>query len=287
MYPRAAVLLVALTGCTAAYRTTNGGALVKQGVQGGVTNSIVFEDRGGPLTRIGFGLLGAAAASGAVRSTGSTTSESGIYSPGGTRIGTRTTTTTTYTVDPQAARNAQALVDSGNKASDDALRAGAIDPTQNYVSPVGGLEIASTKLGGDTSGWMFDFGVKAARRYGAWGLRWSARFGFGRFTFHGREVQKNSVAFTTMEDTQYSFVGVPLRLGITYRGLFEVFARLDVNLVTAFLEALPEEHAASPSPWRAGARVFLFKRAYVEAGMMLSTMRAADRSTMLEAGLEF
>lgn len=286
MYLRAVVVLVALTGCTAAFRTTNGGAMARPGVSGGVTNSIVFEDRGGPLTRVGFGLLGAAAATGAVTSTGSSTSSTGVYDSRGNRTGTQTTTTYTGTVDAAAGQRAQNLVDSGNNASDAALKAGAIDPTQNYVSPVGGLEIASRNLGGDTSGWMFDFGVKAAGRYGAWGLRWSARFGFGRFTFHERQLAVGSLASTQMVDSQSTYIGFPLRLGVTYLGLLEVFARLDLNIVTAFNEAIGEEDA-SPSPWRAGGRVFLFKRAYVEAGVMLSAMRKANTSTMLEVGLEF
>ncbi len=260
--------------------------MAKPGVSGGVTNSIVFEDRGGPLTRVGFGLLGAAAATGSVKSTGSSTSSSGIYDSSGNRTGTQTTTTYTGTVDPAAGQRAQNLVDSGNNAADATLKAGAIDPTQNYISPVGGLEIASRNFGGDTSGWMFDFGVKAARRYGAWGLRWSARFGFGRFTFHDRTLAVGSASFTQMVESQSTYVGVPLRLGVTYGGLFEVFARLDLNFVTAFNEALGEEDS-SPSPWRAGGRVFLFKRAYLEAGVMVSAMRKANTSTMLEAGLEF
>jgi hypothetical protein len=286
MYARVVVVLVALTGCTAAFRTTNGGAMAKPGVSGGVTNSIVFEDRGGPLTRVGFGLLGVAAATGSVKYTGSSSSDSGVYDSSGNRTGTLTTTTHTGTVDPAAGQAAQNLVDSGNSASDAALKAGAIDPTQNYASPVGGIEIATRNLGGDTSGWMFDFGAKVARRYGAWGLRWSARFGFGRFTFHERNLAIGSVGSMQKVDSQSTFVGVPLRLGVTYLGLLEVFARLDLNFVTVFNEAIGEEDS-SPSPWRAGARVFLFKRAYIEAGVMLSAMRKANTSTMLEAGIEF
>jgi hypothetical protein len=286
MQVRAVVLLVALTGCTAAFRTTNGGAMAKPGLSGGITNSIVLEDRGGPLTRAGFAVLGIAAATGSVKYTGSSSSDAGVYDSGGNRVGTQTTTTYSGTVDPAAGQAAQNLVDSANAASNATLKAGAIDPTQNYISPVGGLEIATRNIGGDTSGWMFDFGVKAARRYGAWGLRWSARLGFGRFTFHDRNLAIGGVGSMQMVDSQSTYVGFPLRLGVTYRGLLEVFARLDLNLVTVFNEGIGEEDS-SPSPWRAGGRVFLFKRAYVEAGLMLSAMRKANTSTMLEVGLEF
>ena len=82
MHVRAMVVPVALAGCTAGFRTTNGGAMAKPGVSGGVTNSIVLEDRGGPLTRAGFAVLGIAAATGSVKYTDSSSSDQGVYDSG-------------------------------------------------------------------------------------------------------------------------------------------------------------------------------------------------------------
>lgn len=261
--------------------------MAKPGVAGGTTRSIYIGDRGGLFTQLGLGLLFGVAAAGTVKPGPTTTSSQGIYDGGGNRIGTRTTTTYTGTVDAQAGQDLQRSYDAASGAAGHQLRGGAQDPTQKFDWVTGGLEIASQKLGGDTSGWMFDFGWKGGRRYGDWGLRSAVKFGFGKFTYEGRMVERLRTGAVAVEDSDYTFFGVPIRLGITYRGAVELFGQLDLNLVTAFREALPGQDEASPSPWRAGVRVFAAKMFYAEAGVAMSTMRAVNRSTMLEVGLEF
>ena len=280
---RALVVLPLLAaGCNVALRSSDGGAFARPAAGEAQIRSLYVGDRGGLFSRLGLGALGGLAAMGTVDNVNSSTTATPIYDGSGNRVGTETTTITSGTVNADRAAALQRTGDQATATMDDQLRGGAIDPTQNYGSVTGGLEIASTKLGGDTSGWMFDFGVKGGQRYGAWGYRAALKIGLGKYTFHERE--RDGVMHP---ESTYKFFGFPLRLGITYHGVVEVFGQLDLNLVTAFTESLPEEFDSSPSPWRTGVRVTIARYVYAEAGIAFSAMRSAKTSTMLEAGIEF
>lgn len=284
----ALALAVAVTGagCTAAFRTQDGGAMTKPGVAGGTTNSIYLGDRGGLFTQLGIGLLTAGAMGSAVRTLGSTSSTSRTYDNQGNAVDV-TTTTTTYEVDTaKAAAIAKGGENMSNAAKQDRDR-GARDLNQDYNGLTGGLEIAMRRLGGDTSGWMADFGWRGTTRLGAWGLRGAAKLGFGKYTFHDRAVSRGTATSIVMEDSTYAFFGFPLRLGVAYRGFVEAFAQVDLNIVTLANDTLDDDQASSPSPWRVGARATLYRYLYAELTYAFSSMRAADTSTILEVGLEF
>lgn len=283
----AAILVVAATGCNVAYRTQDGGAMTKPGVAGGTTRSIYIGDRGGILTKLGIAGLTGVAMFGAVSNVHTSESRSRTYDSQG-RAWETTTRTTTYTVDRA---KAEAIGKGGEQMAKDAEKqAKPMDVNESYGGLSAGLEIAARRLGGDTSGWMFDFGWKGTWRRGAWGLRSSAKLGFGKYTFHDREVRRSldtaSAPVVRMEDSTYTFFGLPLRLGVAYRGVLEAFAQVDLNAVTA-VGLIDDDQTASPSPWRVGARATVFRYVYAELTYAFSSMRAADTSTMLEVGLEF
>lgn len=273
MFRRTAVLALALSACTAAYKTTSGGATAKPGVEGGTTSSIYLGDRGGLLTRLGLAGVGAAAAVGSVENVQSTTREVGrddryIY----------TETTTTGTVNAERARGAQQILDTAG------------DWKQDLGGLSAGLEIASTKLGGDTSGWMFDFGNTWTSKFGSWGARGSLKIKFGKMTFHDRvkRTVMNLGVSEVMEEQTYSLLGFPVRAGLTYRGIIELFFQADLNVITAFqMQELFTDLSPSPSLWHVGARLAAFKFLYVEAVMSVSAMRESRTSYGLEGGFAF
>lgn len=286
----ASVAVAGAAGCTTAFRTMDGAALAPPGVAGGRSNSIYLGDRGGPLTRLGIGLLGTAAALGAFENIKQEVADAPVVDQFGRRVGTVRTTTTTATVNQDQVRRAADLTNSMNQAADDTVRRGAVDVTEGYASYTGGLEIATRDLGGDTSGWIFDFGVRWGERRGAWGVRGAVKLAFGKMTFHGRDTLRGNPAempVTSRQDSTFSYLGLPSRLGITYDGHVEVFGQLDLNLLNVYDRINGDAQTATPSPWRAGGRLFLPRGAYVEAAVALSSMRAAERSTLLEVGLDF
>jgi hypothetical protein len=276
------LIAVASTGCTAALRTSDGGAFTKPTAGGAQINSVYIGDRGGLFTRLGIATLGMAAAVGTVENVQSSSSDSGVYDSSGNRIGTERTDTTSGSINTQRAQEGQRAGDQMIGAADAQLKGGAVSQTDNYEVVTGGLEIASTRLGGDTSGWMFDFGGKVGKRRGSFGIRAAIKMGFGKYTFQPRMRDEVMLAEST-----YTFIGFPLRLGVTYRGIVEIYGQLDINLVTTFNELIPDENNSSPSPWRTGARLSVAKYFYAEAALLFSAMRQEKTSALLEVGLEF
>ena len=278
-------------GCKAGFRTSSGGATAPPGVGGGTTRSLVFGDEGGLLTRAAVVGLGGVAAGGAVRDVKTERTVTSGVRPGERII----TTTTTGTVDRKAAENALGIMQA------------ATDPDTSFSSRSGGLgatlEIASTKLGGDTSGWMFRFGgvFRLTHNDGKilHGLRGTAGIGFGRFTLHRRlrrTYQDLNLVEDRMGDWDYNYLGVPLRAGyvvgkvlnqkavIPYAGA-EVFVQADANVYTAFGVIIGETDY-SPSPWHAGIRLNYYI-GYLEAMVSMSSMNSNERSVGLEVGLGF
>lgn len=265
------LVLCVTSACTAAVRTHSGGALAKPGVEGGTSRSVYIGDRGGLLTRLGMTAVGGLAALGSVTSATRTERV----------VGDTLYRTDTITVDAERARRAQDTLDTANDWSKDLSHLQA------------GLEIAARDLGGDTSGWMFDFGQMVGVPITAgWALRGGIRLQFGRMTFHDRKkrIVENLVVREVMEDSTFTMFGVPTRVGITYRKMVELFFQADLNLVTVFNEfaSATTEYGdnSSPSPWRTGARIGLGP-IYAEAQMMLSGLDEDRISYGLEAGFAF
>jgi hypothetical protein len=276
------VALVAATGCTAAFRSQDGGAIAPTGVSSGRTNSIYIGDRGGLLTRAGLLGLGALAAAGATHTeTTTTVSDEGSY-----YLVTKESTTT---VDPVAAQNAADIMNA------------AADPSQNFGGLCAGLEIAARDLGGDTSGWMFDFGyaTAATSKTSRWGLRGSAKLAFGEMTMHDRTLTAyipDSVQ-TMKGDASYGFFGTFLRMGATYWlpvsrhnvAMLEGFLETDLNLLTALdvSQSNNFDELSHPSPWSVGVRFTAIKVLYVEGKVLWSAMNSEHTSMGLEAGFAF
>lgn len=272
-------------GCQLSARSQSGGAIAKPGVSGGTMNSIYFEDTGGPLSQIiartSLLLLGGVAAVGAATggSVSSSTSSSGIYDSSGNRTGTRETTTYTGgTPDAAGGRAAQGVIDAASSRDLD---------VSGFTS---GLEIASTKLGGDTSGWFLDAGFKSVTNHGSWGLRLVLKTAYGKVTQHDRTIRTFDESFVseTMGDATYTFGGARLGLGVSYRRVVELYAQIDLNTVGWFnpLRNDSADGDESPSPWSIGARATLGRGAFVQAAVMASRLDGEHTSTMLEVGVE-
>ncbi len=273
------IILLVLGGCTAAFRSSSGGATARDGVSSGTTNSLYFSDRGGILTRAGLAALGVIAAAGAIENVKSTST---ITDNNDGSVTVRTRTTGTF--------NAK----SASEAAD--ILEAASDPHQNFGGLTGGLEIASTSLGGDTGGWMFEFGYAYATTFHSrWGFEASAKFAIGSFTQHDRMIARldtsssdTGVVAMTKGDASYNFAGFPLRAGITYhlapKTTIEPFVKLEWNLAPISTDS---GILFDPSPWHVGGRVTVLDYVYAEADVRFSAMRESALSYGLEVGFAF
>lgn len=281
------MVLLLLAGCTAAFKTQTGGAIAPTGVASGTTNSVYIGDRGGPITRAALVAVGLVAAAGSVDSkTTTTVTDNGTYYT--------VHQETTSTVNEAQAQNAANLI---NTATDkDAELAERTEKGFSGLSA--GLEIAARDLGGDTSGWMFDFGYVAAgplAERSAWGARASVKLAFGSMTMHDRLMKAwtASALAQQMGDADYGFFGAIARGGVSYGftsfARLEAFVELDLNMLT-WLDASETsgfEDLSHPSPWWIGSRFTAAKYVYVEGKVGMSAMNSDHTSVALEAGFEF
>ncbi len=279
------MVMMLSAGCTAALKTSSGGALSRPGVEGSVTNSITIGDRGGLLTRaslLGLAIFGAA---GSVENVKTTTD---VNSVGNATI---VTTTTTGTVNRETLKSAGDMMNA------------ATDPNANISGLAASLEIASRSLGGDTSGWMYRIGYSGRWGRGrGLGVRLFAGLGFGEFTHYDRKVSRyaptdqtlvvnglGSVSVTT-EDSDYVYVGTPVRIALTYASIVETYFQAEMNWITPFHEFEVFGDAVSdapvPSPWTLGIRGTL-AIGFVGTFISLASMRAEGRSYGFEAGIDF
>jgi hypothetical protein len=275
---------IATGGCTAAFRTQTGGAMAPTGVSSGTTNSIYIGDRGGLLTRASLLGLSVISAAGAVDAhTDRTVTDNGTYYT--------VTDTTTYTANPAAA---QAAAD---------IMTAATDPALNFGGLCAGLELAGRRLGGDTSGWMFDFGYAGLEQSSKsrWGFRYSGKLKFGQLAMHDRTGQSydsfdQTIAMKT-GDFDYNFFGTVLRFGPSYWlpiahhnvAMIEAFIETDLNLfaITDNEAHRGFDQLSHPSPWSVGGRFTAFKYFYVETFIAWSAMNTEHESLGLEAGFAF
>jgi hypothetical protein len=178
----------------------------------------------------------------------------------------------------------------------------ATDPSQNFGGLCAGLEIASRALGGDTSGWMFDFGyaTAATSTTSRWGVRASGKLAFGSMGLHHRELRSyapDEDISMKAGDASYNFFGTFLRAGATYWlpvarrnvAMVEGFVEADLNWLTVLDGQQTDgfDQLSHASPWSAGFRFTAIKVLYVEAKVLWSAMNREHTSTGLEAGFAF
>ncbi|MBL0214297.1 MAG: outer membrane beta-barrel protein [Myxococcales bacterium] len=276
---RACCLLLLFAGCTAAFRSSSGGTTARDGVSSGTSNSLYFADRGGLLTRAGLVALGLVGAMGSVQDVKNESHVTNNYDG--------TVTVVTKSSGTFNAKNAQEATDILNAAS---------DPHQNFGGLTGGLEISSTKLGGDTSGWMFEFGYAYAKTFhNRWGFEGSVKLMFGGETLHDRMIKtfdtstsETGVVTMMKGDASYKYFGLPVRVGVTYRvspvAILQPFVKLEPNWY-------PRQRTLSidldPSPWHFGMRLTAIRFLYVELDARFSQLRESALGYGLEVGVAF
>lgn len=253
------LVCAALAGCSVSFRSTKGGSLAPGRAANGTSNSLVFSDEGGILSRLGLLGLSVGAAAGSVENVQSTSSS--------TRVGDTivTTTTTTGEINQQTAAAAANIA---NTATDTnvALRS-------NNDGLASTLEIYSTKLGGDTWGWRYDLGWAFRRLSGnqhrSSGLRGFIGMGVGSLKMQ-REWNYAPGAGTT--EWHNYFWHFPVRLGYLWGNRLhardgkptsyaEAFAAADLN----FLALLDTD----TSPFHFGVRGH-YRILLTEAGISAS-----------------
>jgi hypothetical protein len=267
------VSLVLLAGCRAGFKSSAGAATSPDGMGKGVSRSVVFSDQGGILSRAPLAALGMVAAAGAVK----VTSDRTTVTPHGD--GTATVEREiSGTVDTRAAQNAVDLANANPTvtSSDGTSRAGL----------AANLEIASRSLGGDTSGWQFDFGFgiqRIKRHYfsNGFGLGWRGYLGlgYGNFSFHDRVMDAADRGPPVFGDGNYKFVGVPARFGV-------FVARMPGGLASILgteTYAKANLNSSGPSTFAVGQRV-QWSLVFVEVETLMS---AEDRGYGLELGFGF
>lgn len=272
---RFALACVMLAGCTAGFRSQIGGATTREGASGGTMNSLYFTDRGGPLTKLGLGLLGVGYTAGAVDELAKK-SLVRVESDGQTVV-------YTYWVKKIDVENMQRGLD---------LIQALGDYTQDYSGVTGELEIASTSLGGDTDGWRFGLGYRWGRPISEhWNIELSGYLSFGSFVHHGRALKTydklSGQVMETMGDAVYDIAAVPLRLGFPFRvapktTIGPVF-KIEPNFYPIFGD---DEIDFMPSPWSVGTKVAI-SYFYAELLGSMSAVRSSATSVNLEVGLAF
>ena len=260
-----------LVGCRAGFKSASGGATSPDGLGRGATHSLRFYDEGGLLTRAALAGLGVVAAAGAVENRKTT------YEINQTDTGTVINRTDTGTINTDTAKGAAGIMNAAG------------DPNTSFGTANGSLaaslELASTTLGGDTSGGQFDFGYsyKYLQKMGNLGLaiRGYAGFGYGHYTFHERVMVATDRGPPKFGDGTYKFLGIPARIGaflFAAGGKFttmvgvEAYAKLDINFSDAMVYHL-------------GGR-FQYSLGFVELEMMRGS-KSDLGSVGLEIGIGF
>jgi hypothetical protein len=250
---------IVLSACHVGFRSSAGTAALPKaateaGAQRGMSRSVSMGDEGGLLTMavVKAGLVGAGAlgAAGSVEVTEYKESATSIvYNSDGSKTYVKSSEATVKVDQGQAQRSADLM---NTTPTPDGLRFGRGALATN-------LEIASTSLGGDTSGYQFQFGYAYRMMYRRSGLVMRARgfagLGFGHWTIHGRETRMDRGP-PTFEDYRYGFFGIPVRVA----GMIGKPRRDGLELVPEFgLEPYvgTELNLNDPTPFRAGARLIL------------------------------
>lgn len=269
------LLVIAATGCRAGFKSSAGAATSPDSMGKGVSRSVVFSDQGGILSRAPLVALGALAAAGSVKVTSDRTTV--------TDHGDGTATVTREvagTVDQGAAQNAANLANANpTVTSRDGTSRGGL---------AANLEIAAESLGGDTSGWQFDFGLgyqqlnhrSLAHDFGI-GWRGYLGLGYGSFSFHDRVMATADRGPPVFGDGNYKFFGIPARFGI-----FVARARSLSKIFGTETFAKANLNASGPSTFALGQRI-QWSIVYFEVEALMSGAGDSDRSYGLECGFGF
>lgn len=258
-----------LGGCSAGFRTSQGSATAPSGMSGGTTNSLVFSDEGGLLSRLGLGAIGVAASSAAIKDA-------------------RTTKTTTVTGDRVIETTTQSATIDTQAGAVGAGTAIAAGDERTVLSGKGGglaanLEVAGQSLGGDTSGWQYDMGgALRLFRQGAhhgYGVRAYAGIGYGTFDLHGRQLPREDRGPPMLGDGEYKFAGLTARVGAwAYVMKSDVFSVIGTE---TFVKV--SANAIGPHTFAIGQRLQL-SLLFVELQVMRGTNDDTERSIGLTIG---
>lgn len=288
-----AALLAAIpaAGCGVTYGVGAGNALVAPGTTSGTTGTIKLYDRGGPVSRTILRAIAAyGAAASAIDSSSTTTSVSTrteCYGSSCVRVET-TDVTTTYTIDPAKAEQAQR----DYQRLDEAI---SNTPYRGFPFETV-LEISSRDLGGDTSGWMFWYWFHATpRRVGPVAVGFSAGFGTGSLDFHDRTrttlVGDSTNVGTTMATVtpEHFYLGTPMRVSVYARQNLWFYLQPDLNWASVFEDwfaASDDIDDIEANPWRVGARLRI--NGFELGGELITDgMSAGARTLSAEAGYVF
>jgi len=260
------------TGCQVGYKTAAGGAMSTGGLGKGTTRSLEFSDEGFLLTRLGLGFLAVGVASGSIENA---KSESTVSTVGGNTV---VTTKQSATINTGTLGAAQKIADAAN------------GPRSGLSGAHGGvasrLSIAAQTLGGDTSGWQYDFGYNLRWVASLGPLGFMARtylgLGYGTYKFHDRVYMPVDRGPPRFGDGQYGFGGLYGRIGAFFiqppKGLSDL-----TGLETYMSVSL---NARDHSMVTFGQRLQIIA-GFVEAEVQIGGSSADERSYALQIGAGF
>jgi len=223
-------------GCTVGYRYTDGPALNSQ-QHGGTTHTLHFEDRGGPLTKFSGAVLQTLTAAMVASSAYQYTETSRSMSREGDYIVTRTTGVTTY--DHSKTVEAQKIMEQDWGG----------DPTsrEDKESVYSSLDLSLRTIGGDTSGFLWQYGVDSGLMKVNMPLvksiRLKAGLGWGSHKFYGRTGVDS--------ENKATFLGTPLRIEFAHNRFLRTFVQYDSNCLGWFYDSGDE----NPSPLSFGPKI--------------------------------
>jgi hypothetical protein len=253
------------SGCRMGYRSSAGAAMAPPGLHQGVVRSVSINDEGMLLTRAGLGVLGVAVAAGSIENPQVKTTVDNV----GDRTVVRQERTATIHSGPAEAGM-------------------AIATARNTSTAAGGLssnlDIASRSLGGNTSGWQYEFGysMRRIRRGKDWaaGFRGFAGLGFGRYKMHDWLVDVMDRGPPRFGSGNYNFNGIPTRFGV----FFASYPRSFLQLVGTETYVKANINFTDHSVFHVGQR-FQYSLVFIEIETSMSSLDARDRSYGIELGI--
>lgn len=281
----AGVLSAACSGAyMLGYRAGHGNDLMPPTGSRGTTTSIRYRDYGGVLSKTLLLLLTAPQAP-----QGTTTSEtlSQSTSCGGGYCTTYTRTEVTYTPPSPAAMAAyEERVKDWSETVAPAILSGAF-----RAEAV--VDVASTKLGGDTSGFMMalNFRIPTGKVLGFAGSNLSIGLAGGKYTMHGRNWQLVADDGTgVLSNTNVTgsiaapYYGFPIKFTGLLTKRLALYAQSDLNLQPMLAKTL--DATPGPQTFRLGSQ-WMGPFFYVGGELSIDRMRVDSLTATAEVGLAF
>ena len=266
------------------YRASYGNDLMPPTGSRGTTTSIRYRDYGGVLSKALLLILSAPQAP-----QGTTSSEtlSSSTSCGGGYCTTYTQTEVTYT--PPSAAEMAAYGERVKDWSENvapailsgAFRAEAV------------VDVASTKLGGDTSGFMMalNFRIPTGKALGFAGSNLSIGLAGGKYTMHGRNWQyvadDGSGVLTNANVSgplSAPYYGFPVKFTGLLTKRLALYAQTDMNLQPMLAKTI--DAAPGPQTFRLGSQ-WMGPFFYIGGEVSIDRMRASSLTATAEVGLAF